>query len=175
MRSWFATLAILGMCASCADDVALSYRRESGAVVEVGPCADGDILCLDVVDAIVDLSGPEVSRLEIVALLRGPFNEGTAYAFDGASIVVPEYRGADDSYGLLTRYPLDLQFLPGEEVWQHGRLTHLVNSATDARTLSAMCGQVVIAEITLGAASDVTRGVTSSTAWLDGVTIQCRD
>jgi hypothetical protein len=170
-------LLLLVFGIGCASSPESTYRRESGTVVPIAPCENGDTMCLDVLDTNLVLESGTVVHLELAALLRGPFDDGSAYVFHGASLVQPEHIDeANDSYGALTRYPLSVAFAPGEDVWHAGEVTHLVDAGTDGSSLAPLCGQTLFAEITLGAPStSANYGYPmTSTTWLKHIDFTCR-
>ena len=167
-------LAILS-AAGCAASSDVTYRRMDGTVVTVAPCEDGDTMCLDILDTNLVLNGSTVEEIDVAALLRGPFDENSEYVYGGANLVQPQYvDDANDSYGALTRVPLALQFVPGEDRWQSGHVVHFIDAGTDGSTLLALCTQTVFSELSLGAPAQVNNEQPmSSTTWLKDVSMTC--
>jgi hypothetical protein len=175
MHSMWKIIAASALLAACADQPDATYQRTDGETVPIEPCEDGDIMCLDILDANVTLAGTTVEDVAFVALLRGPFDDGSDYVYTGANLVSPEHHDdPDDSYGVLTRYPLTLSILPGQEQWHAGHLVQFTNAGTDGASIAPLCGTVVIAELSLGAPSQQNNGQPmSSTTWLKYATLTC--
>lgn len=139
------------------------------------PCEDAGYVCVEVLDADVQLAGSNVERIVIAAELGGYFVPGGPIELAGSDIVRAETTpGGGTSYN---RTPLKLGIADGDGVYDGpGDVVHLVDRGTDGAALVELCGQEVIAEVTLGAPYDPNPGNshTFSTTWLEGVYLDCR-